>query len=444
MWKSVEAASTLPEAENKPGWSPAGKEIAAMEKKNTEGVGESRVVWENLETMTRQRIQGWLQDLLESEVAELLGRGKSERRRGVDASRGYRNGHGKPRNVTLSAGTITIRRPRIRSLDERFESRVLPLFERRTKEVNALIPELYLHGLAEGDFDLALRGLLGEEAPISASTVARLKEKWRQEWGTWNRRSLKELEVVYLWVDGVYVKAGLEKEKAAVLVVLGGLSDGRKEILAVVPGHRESTESWASVLRDLKSRGMSAPKLVIGDGHLGIWGGLRNVYPEAEEQRCWNHRIVNVLDKLPKKLQAEAKGLLSAIPYRETIEQAEAAKSDFIAWCQQHGQDKAGTLIEHDWERLVAFYRFPKDHWVHIRTTNPIESPFASLRIRTDAARRFKKVDNATAVVWKLLLIAEKRFRRLNSPELLKEVYAGTKFRDGLMEKKRKEGVLAA
>lgn len=279
---------------------------------------------------------------------------------------------------------------------------------------------------------------------MSAKTVARLKEKWRQEWGAWNRRSLKGVEVVYLWVDGVYVKAGLEKDKAPVLVVLGGLTDGRKEFLAVVPGHRESTERCASVLRDLKPRGMCAPKLLIGDGHLGIWGGLGNVYPEAEEQRCWNHRITNVLDKLAKKLQAEAKGLVSAIPYCETIEKAEAARNDFTTWCSQHGQDGAGSLILHDWERMITFCRFPKDHWIHIRTTNPIESPFASLRIRTDAARRFKKVDNATAVVWQMLLIAEKPFRRLNSPELLKEVYEGTIFKDGVMEKKREEGLLAA
>ena len=415
-----------------------------MEKKNTERVEESRVVWENLEGMTRIRIQGWIQDLLESEITELLGRQKSERRSDIDTLKGYRNGYGKPRNLTLSAGTITINRPRVRDLEERFESRILPLFERRTKEVNELIPELYLHGLAEGDFDLALRGLLGEEAPLSASTAARLKEKWREDWETWNQRSLKGCEVVYMWVDGVYVKAGLEKEKAALLVVLGGLSDGRKELLAVVPGHRESTEGWSSVLRDLKSRGMSAPKLVIGDGHLGIWAGLRNVYPEAEEQRCWNHRIMNVLDKLPKKLQAKAKGLLGTIPYQETREQAEATKNTFIAWCQQRDQNKAGVLIDHDWERMVTFFRFPKEHWVHLRTTNPIESPFASLRIRTDAARRFKKVDNATMVVWKMLLIAEKRFRRLNAPHLLKEVYAGTTFKDGQIENKQEGGVLAA
>jgi transposase-like protein len=203
----------------------------------------------------------------------------------VDSKPVYRNGHGKERRLTLGCGTITVCRPRVRGLEERFESRVLPLFARRTKEVNNLIPQLYLHGLAQGDFDLALRGLLGEEAPISASTVARLKEQWQAEWEQWKKRSLEGLEVVYLWVDGIYVKAGLEKAKAALLVAIGALSDGTKVVLAVEPGYRESVESWSGLLRDLKGRGMNCPGLVIGDGHLGIWGALSNVYPDAMESR---------------------------------------------------------------------------------------------------------------------------------------------------------------
>ena len=186
-------------------------------------------------------------------------------------------------------------------MEQRFESRVLPLFARRTVEVNKLMPQLYLHGLALGDFDLALRGLLGEAAPVSASTVARLKQGWEAEWEEWKERPLDGLAVLFLWVDGIYVKAGLEKEKAALLVMVGGLSDGRKVILAVEPGYRESTESWSSVLRDLKERGMNCPRLVMGDGNLGIWGGLRNVYPAALEQRCWNHKIVNVLESYPRR-----------------------------------------------------------------------------------------------------------------------------------------------
>jgi transposase-like protein len=289
--------------------------------------------------------------------------------------------------------------------------------------VNQLIPQLYLHGLALGDFDLALRGLLGEDAPVSASTVARLKEKWQAEWRLWRRRSLEGLQVVYLWVDGVYVKAGLEKEKAALLVVIGSLVDGRKVVLAVEPGYRESTESWSEVLRDLKERGMSCPCSVTGDGSLGIWGALANVYPEALEQRCWNHKMVNVLDRVPKKVQAQAKKDLQDIAYAETREQAEVRRDDFVRWCRTEGYRSAGETLVRDWDRMVTFYRFPQEHWKHLRTTNVVESPFAALRLRTDAAKRYKKVENATAIIWKMLLLAEQRFRRLDASEKLLQVY---------------------
>lgn len=233
-------------------------------------------------------------------------------------------------------------------------------------------------------------------------------------------------------VDGVYIKAGLEKDKAALLVVVAGLSDGRKVFLAITPGYRESTESWSAVLRDLKKRGLRAPYLVVGDGHLGIWGGLATIYPEAEEQRCWNHRIVNILDKVPKRAQAEAKALLCHIPYAPTRKEAEKAKEAFQRWCAQQGFKAAAELLGHDWERMVSFYRYPKEHWRHLRTTNPIESPFAAVRLRTDAAKRFKKVDNATALIWKIMQVAETTFRRLNAAELLKDVYQGAKYADGV------------
>jgi putative transposase len=306
-----------------------------MEKVNTTDQDSSRITWDQLEEWARGKVQDLIQTLLEEEITELLGRGRSQRREGVDSPAGYRNGYGKERNLTLSWGTVTLRRPRVRGVEERFESRVLPLFARRTQEVNQLIPELYLHGLAQGDFDLALRGLLGEEAPISASTVARLKESWQGELAQWKERSLAGLEVVYLWVDGVYVKAGLEKEKAALLVTIGGLSDGQKVVLAVEPGYRESTESWSGMLRDLKRRGMNSPRVVVGDGHLGIWGALSNVYPQAGEKRCWNHKIVNVLDKLPKEVQGEAKGRLQKIAYSQSLPEAEGNWSQFLKWCQE-------------------------------------------------------------------------------------------------------------
>jgi len=235
-----------------------------MQKQTTEHPRSSRPAWEGLEALMREKIQGWLQDLLEEEVNELLSRRKSERRQAVDAVAGYRNGFGKSRHLTLSCGTIVVRRPRVRGLEQRFESRILPLFRRQSQEVGELLPELYLHGLALGDFDLALRGLLGEHAPLSASSVARLKEKWQGEYESWATRRLDDLEVVYLWVDGVYVKAGLEKEKAAMLVALAGLSDGSKTLVALTSGYRESTESWAAK----RFRRLHAPHL-LREVHLG-------------------------------------------------------------------------------------------------------------------------------------------------------------------------------
>ena len=393
-----------------------------MRKQTTEGAKPSRVVWDNLEEWVREKAREFIQTLLEEEVTELLGREKSERK-SADDPPGYRNGYGKERKLTLGCGTISLQRPRVRGLEERFESQVLPMFAKRARDVNELLPELYLHGLSLGDFDLALRGLLGEDAPVSASTIARLKEKWQDEWQAWRKRSLRDTKIVYAWVDGVYVKAGLEKEKAALLVVIGARLDGQKVILAVEPGYRESTESWTEVLRDLRDRGLESPCLVIGDGNLGIWGALRNVYPQALEQRCWNHKMMNVLDKLPKKLQSEAGTLLRSIMYSETRKAADKKRDSFLSWCREERQQRAGEALLRDWERMVTFYRFPEDHWTHLRTTNIVESPFASLRLRTNASKRYKKVENATALIWKLLMVGEKRFRGLNAPAKLMQVY---------------------
>jgi putative transposase len=415
-------------------------------KLTTTGRQTSRVVWDDLEEWVRRKVQEFIQSLLEEEITELLGRGKSERREAVDSPLAYRNGHGKARQLTLGCGTVTVYRPRVRGLEGRFESRVLPLFARRAKGISQLIPELYLHGLALGDFDLALRGLLGQGAPVSASTVLRLKERWLAEWRQWKGRSLEGLEVVYMWVDGVYVRAGLEKEKAALLVAIGGLSDGRKVVLAVESGYRESTESWSEVLRDLKQRGMNCPCLVTGDGSLGIWGALGNVYPKALEQRCWNHKLVNVLDKLPKKVQGQARMDLQGVVYAETRQEAEEKRDLFVEWCRQGGYRAAGETLVRDWDRMVTFYQFPKEHWKHLRTTNVVESPFAALRLRTDAAKRYRKVENASAVIWKMLMLAEQRFRRLDAPEKLKLVYLRFGFREWSesTESKREEVLAVA
>jgi transposase-like protein len=399
--------------------------------KHTQGARElSTPEWETLEVWARKQIQECVQAVLEEEVTELLGRVKSARRAAVDAPAGYRNGYGKPRRLALTNGTITVRRPRVRGLEERFESRVVPLFQRRTEEVGALLPELYLHGLAQGDFELALRGLLGDGAPLSPSSIARLRTQWERDYERWSQRRLDAQPLAYVWADGLYVKAGLEREKAALLVVIGARADGRKEILAVTPGYRESTESWAAVLRDLKARGLSVPRALVADGHLGIWAALAQVWPEVAEQRCWNHKILNVLDQLPKKVHAEARALLKQIPYAPTRADAECRR-DAFAKRYRRWYPKAVAVLEDDWERLVTFYDFPEPHWRHLRTTNVVESPFAPVRLRTSAAKRFKQVGKATALIWRLLMVVERRFRKLNAPELLAAVARGERCVDG-------------
>ena len=414
-----------------------------MSNETTDHNIESRPEWDHLEDWLRGQVQGMVQYMLEEEVTEFLGRLKSARRTNADNDSGYRNGYAPARKLTLSSGTIRVRRPRVRDTEERFVSRLLPLFVSRTSKVSELIPELYLHGLSEGDFDLALRGLLGDDAPLSASTESRLKERWNVELAEWRGRRLDELEVVYVWVDGVYVKAGFEREKSAVLVAIGALSDGSKVVLSAEPGYRESTQSWSEVLRDLRDRGMGCPQLVVGDGHLGIWGALRNVYPEASEQRCWNHKIINVLDKLPKRQHDQAKLMLRNIPYAESRSEAERMRDVFVRWSRQHSYEAAAESLERDWDRMVTFYAFPKEHWRHVRTTNPVESPFAALRLRTDAAKRYKRVDRAIAVIWKMLMVAEGRFRRLKAPALMKVVYQGARYKDGVVINTMPEKVAA-
>lgn len=404
-----------------------------MAQQNTAQHSSSSPIWERLETFVREQVQRLIQALLEEEVTALLGRPKSARRGAVDASPGLRNGYGKPRRLTLTSGTITVRRPRVRGRGERFVSRVLPLFQRRTRQVGDLLPELYLHGLALGDFELALRGLLGEGAPLSSASLARLKARWQLEYDAWKQRRLDDLEVVYIWADGLYVKAGLQDTKAALLVLIGALTDGQKVVLAVESGQRESKESWGAVLRDLRARGLNPWRCTVADGHLGIWAALAEQQPTAAEQRCWNHRITNVLDALPQKEQAQARTLLGAMPYAESQAACEALRAQFEKRYQPVAP-KAVERLTHDWERLITFYQFPREHWRHLRTTNVVESPFAAARLRTGAAKRFKKVDSATAIIWKLLQVAERTFRRLNAPELLPAVYAGATYVDGIKQ----------
>ena len=409
-----------------------------MKESTLPSVPRSMPTFETLEDWARSVVRDQLQWALEEEVTEVLGRLRYQRRELVDSNPGSRNGYGKPRKLALMAGTIEVRRPRVRGLEARFESRILPLFMRRTQGVTELLPELYLHGLAQGDFELALRGLLGDAAPLSASSIGRLRAKWEGQFAIWQQRRLDDREVVYAWADAIYVKAGLEKDKAALMVVIGALRDGRKEVLAIRPGYRESTESWLKLLRDLRDRGLRAPVLMVADGGLPIWGAAEQVWPETDQQRCWNHKIVNVLDALPKRVQPEATPLLTQIPYAETRAAAEKLRDQFAKRFRGAFPEAVATL-ERDWERMVSFYHYPEAHWKHLRTTNPVESPFAAVRLRTNAGKRYKRVAGATALIWRVLMVAEERFRQLNAAELLPDVYAGAKYGDGKPVEQKKQ-----
>lgn len=413
-----------------------GKGYATMKKRtSTEAIESSTVCYATLEQWARGQIQAQLQHLLEEEVTTFLGRIPYARRgtvSPVDPPAGSRNGHGKPRRFTMLNGTVTVRRPRVRDLTDRFESKVLPLFTRRTQEVGTLLPELYLHGLSSGDFELALRGLLGEGAPLSASSIQRLKARFELEYAAWTKRNLSDLEVVYWWADGLYVKAGIADRKSALLTIVGALSTGEKIVLACESGERESKESWLQVLRRLRERGLKFPRLTVADGHLGIWAALGELHPIGEEQRCWNHKLTNVLDALPKKAQATAAELLKAMPYAETQADCERQRDAFVRLYRKTDLKAVDTLLR-DWDRMVTFYAFPKEHWIHLRTTNIVESPFASVRLRTDASRRYKRVEGAQAIIWKILRVAEQAWRKLNAPALLPLVASGVPFKDGRM-----------
>ena len=400
-----------------------------MKEKHIEGNEAKENCYQRLEEFAREKIREHLQDLLEQEVTEWLGRQRSERKLNPVEQPGYRNGYGKARRFTMSVGTVAIRRPRVRNLDERFESRILPMFKRQTEAVRALIPELYLHGLASGDFELALRELLGEGAPLSASSLQRLKEKWQGEYEQWKSTAIEEKEWAYLWADGIYVKAGLGKDKAALLVVIGVQRDGQKRFLALEPGYRESKESWALVLRQLKSRGVKAVRLLVGDGNLGLWAAVGEVYPQAQEQLCWNHKMLNVIDAVSKKEQFEVKTHLTAMMYGESRQEALKERKKFEQ-AFKHSPKAVKTVVE-NWERLTTYYDFPREHWKHLRTSNVVESPFSRVRLRTTASRRFKSQVNATCLIWKTLMVAEMSFRKLDAPQLVEKVAEGAKYDNG-------------
>ena len=347
-----------------------------------------------------------------------------------------RNGKARQRTVHLGAGSMKIRAPRVndRRPDRRFTSKILPPYMRRSPRLEEALPVLYLRGLSTGDFSEALEALIGPQAAgFSATTITRLLKVWQEEYQAWRKRSLKGKDYAYIWADGVYFNVRLEEDRLACLVVIGVLPDGRKEVIAIEDGYRESTESWASLLRDLKRRGMPAPVLAIGDGALGFWTALLDVYPETQEQRCWKHKIANVLDKLPKRLQPRAKDMLHEImrapDHQSALEDMTRFSEEFAA-----RYPKAVKTLTKDQDRLLTFFDFPAQHWIHLRTTNPVESPFATVKARTKITKGAGSRKAGLAMAFKLLLAAEKHWRRVNAPHLVALVRAGVKFPNGQAE----------
>jgi putative transposase len=336
---------------------------------------------------------------------------------------------------------LPLRAPRVndKRVDEesgerkRFSSRILPAYARRSPKVTEVLPILYLHGLSTGDFAPALRDLLGEDASgLSSSSIQRLTEVWQAEHAAFCKRELRFHRYAYLFVDGVNVAVRLgEDSKLCLLVVIGVREDGCKELLAVEDGYRESEDSWSAVLRDLRDRGMNEPKLVTGDGALGAWAALRTVFPGTSEQRCWVHKTANVLDALPKRLQPRAKSLLHEMAEAPTRADARKALERFRDEFDAK-YPKAVSKLDKDWDALTAFYSFPAEHWRHLRTTNPIESSFATVKLRTKVTKGAGSKKAALAMAYKLLDAAQERWRRFNGHELVSDVLDGAKFKDGI------------
>jgi putative transposase len=398
--------------------------------------GQTPEITQALDELSREGARRMIAAALEVEVAQY-----------VEALRHHRdeNGHAlvvrngrshHERTVQMGAGSIQIRVPRVndRRPAHTFASKILPPYMRRSPRLEEAVPILYLRGLSTGDFSEALEALLGSEAAgFSATTITRLLNVWQEEYKAWRKRSLAGKEYVYIWADGVYFNIRLEEDRLACLVIVGVLPDGRKEVIALEDGYRESTESWASVLRDLKRRGMTAPALAVGDGNLGFWAALRDVFPETQEQRCWKHKIANVLDKLPKRLQARAKEQLHEIMYAPD---RESALEEIAVFEEEYGKRyaKAVETLTKDQGRMLTFFDFPAEHWLHLRTTNPIESTFATVKARTKKTKGAGSRKAGLAMAWKLLLAAQDRWRRVNAPHLVALVKVGVEFPNGETE----------
>ena len=363
-----------------------------------------------------------------------------------------RNGHARSRTVTTAAGAVEIRAPRVndRRVDlvsgkrMKFKSSIVPPWCRKSPKVSEVLPLLYLHGLSTGDFAPALAEFFGSAAGLSASVITRLITQWQDEHRAFMARDLSDRDFVYIWVDGVHFNVRLEQDRLCCLVIVGVRLDGTKELVAIADGYRESTDSWADLLRDLKRRGMRAPMVAVGDGALGFWAALRDVWPETREQRDWVHKIANTLDALPRSVQPTAKKMLAEIRDAEDCDHAVAAAKRFDAEFRPRWP-KAADKISDDLERLLTFYEFPAEHWIHLKTSNPIESTFSTVRLRTKVTKGPGSRAAGLAMAFKLIEAAQDRWRAVNGPHLVALVRAGATFKKGvLIENKPTEDQVAA
>lgn len=393
-----------------------------------------------LSTMLREGAQRLVAQAVEAEFADFLARVSGERLADGRAAV-VRNGFQPEREILTGLGSVSVRVPKARSRVEApavFRSSLVPPYVRRAQSVEAVLPWLYLHGVSTGNMQEALAALLGPEAAgLSASAVARLKGCWTEEYRLWRRSKLGKDRWVYLWVDGIYSGLRAEDQRLCALVVIGVNERGQKKLLAIEDGVRESKQSWREVLLELKGRGLTIPpRLAVGDGALGFWAAVREIYPETRPQRCWVHKTANVLNYLPKSLQPKAKAALHEIWMAETKPQALVAFGQFVTTFEAK-YPKAVECLVKDREALLAFYDFPAEHWIHIRTTNPIESTFATIRHRTDRTKGCLTRDGMLSMIFKLGMSAEKNWRRLRGFEWLAKVINGVKFRDGIEVQQR-------
>ena len=356
-----------------------------------------------------------------------------------------RNGKAKKRTVMTGAGPLDVEAPRVndkRVVDgerQKFTSKLLPPYMRKSPKVAEVLPVLYLRGLSTNDFQPALEALLGENAKgLSATTITRMTTQWEAELAQWRTRDLSDKDFVYVWADGIHLNIRLEDDRLCLLVIIGVRPDGTKELIAVEDGYRESADSWASLLRSLTERGMQAPVLAVGDGALGFWKAMRDVWPQTKQQRCWFHKLGNVLDKLPKRLQPKGKRMLHEIVYADSREDADAAIDAFAAeFIPKH--ERAVKCLLKDREQLLTFFDFPAAHWKHLRTTNVIESSFATVRLRQRVTKGAGSRTKGLTMAFKLLDMAQRRWRKLNGYDQLPLVRAGVKFVDGIQQERDEE-----